>query len=403
MVTGDEDKIKDYGDSGITGGIAGSHGCRSVMYVQGREPATIAPDGIIRTMNAGMTWKFVGGPNNLNDKRFAVTGRGAVVIAFDDTGGVWRTTNGGDGTLSPSVLPFVTIARPSDTVRTPLCDSVIIPIVLGYSLCDSAHISGVAFLQDSLNQLSAPVYDNDFGFFSSSRSDTLNILYRPAEQQTWAARIELSIQQPDGYIEDTIIGIPLIAGPSRNSVLVFSGTTAPDTIDFDSVSICSDAFHTITLSNLGCGNLLWIPFDERISIFTRLEGSAVHFRPRKFANLSDSLYAGLCSENNGKFYIANSSGLDSIALFGTGLCCGPGGIVIGNRYHPCFGVRFGAFTIMLGNIACKTFVIDSIETNLPIRTGTFPPWIRLLPGVQAMVPFSFTPKRLDSIPGPSIS
>ena len=123
--------------------------CQSVIYVQGREPAAIAPGGIIRTKDAGTTWKLIGGPNSINDKRFAVTGRGAVVCAFDVTGGVWRTTDGVDGTLSPSVFRFVTLTVPTDTVRTTLCDSAVIPIVFGYSACDSAKIISVRVLNDS--------------------------------------------------------------------------------------------------------------------------------------------------------------------------------------------------------------------------------------------------------------
>lgn len=74
------------------------HGSKGVMYIQ------TEADGIIRTglADSGKTWRLVGGPsNNIDTRSFWVMGcRGEVVIAFDSTGAVWKTTDGGDGTLS---------------------------------------------------------------------------------------------------------------------------------------------------------------------------------------------------------------------------------------------------------------------------------------------------------------
>ncbi|HET9136563.1 MAG TPA: hypothetical protein VFO76_07995, partial [Candidatus Kapabacteria bacterium] len=75
----------------LTGGIAGNKGCRSVIYVQ--KQSGDGTDGLLRSTDAGATWVPVRGPYNLNDKRFAVTGNGAVVYAFDANGGVWKTSN----------------------------------------------------------------------------------------------------------------------------------------------------------------------------------------------------------------------------------------------------------------------------------------------------------------------
>ena len=394
-----ESKIRNYGDSGLTGGIAGSHVCRSVIYVQGREPATIAPGGIIRTMDAGATWKFVGGPNNLNDKRFAVTGRGAVVIAFDDTGGVWRTTDGADGTLSPSVLPFVTLAHTGDTARTSLCSSTNIPILLGYSLCDSVRISSVTFLNDSLHELSTQGYNNT-GFSPSTRTDTLHIIYQPSAQRKWTVRIQLTIEQPDGYTEDTVISIPLIAGPAPKNPLAFSGTTAFDTINFDSVSICSDAFHTITLSDLGCGNLVvdsirtsGSPFSlaSDVQPFVLSSGNSRTFLLR-FAPDAVGSYRG-------KLYVKNSNTIDSIALLGTGYASGEavslsvGGTISASECDSA------EFTVTLGNMACKEFAIDSIITSIPFRAGPVSFADSIQPNGEDTLPFTFIPNAFGNDTG----
>jgi len=56
--------------------------------------------GLYRSDDLGVTWHWVGGPSHSRDTRFVVTGcLGQVVYAFDGYGGVWKTTDGGDGTL----------------------------------------------------------------------------------------------------------------------------------------------------------------------------------------------------------------------------------------------------------------------------------------------------------------
>ena len=399
LTTWSESKIKDYGDSALTGGIAGSHICQSIIYVQGREPSTIAPGGIIRTMDAGATWKFIGGPNNINDKRFAVTGRGAVVIAFDNAGNVWRTTDGGDGTLSPSVLPFITLTPPADTVRTTICDSVKIPILLNYSACDSAQVASVFFLNDSLHELSAPGYDNDLRFFSTSKSDTLTILYRPAQPEIRRARVNLTIRQPDGYTEDTLISILLKAGPSPKSALLFSTTTAHDTIRFDSVSICSDAYQSVTMSNFGCGNITvdsmvmnGSPFSlaSNVKPFALSPGNSrtflIHFTPNSIG------------QDRGVLYVMNSTGLDSVILLGMGYSSGDAvslSVMDSIRSSECDSAQF---SITLRNIACKAFVIDSIVTSSPFYSRTAP-IDSLQPRDDTVLNFTFIPNKIGNDTG----
>jgi hypothetical protein len=56
--------------------------------------------GMYRSDDLGETWHWIGGPANARDTRFVVTGcSGEVVYAFDGRGGVWKTEDGGDGTL----------------------------------------------------------------------------------------------------------------------------------------------------------------------------------------------------------------------------------------------------------------------------------------------------------------
>lgn len=387
-----ENKIKNYGDSGLAGGIAGSHVCQSVIYVQGREPASYSPDGIIRTEDAGQTWKFVGGPNTINDKRFAVTGRGAVVIAFDDSGGVWRTADGGDGTLSPSVLPYVLITPPRDTTRAMLCDSASISMVLGYRTCDSVVIASVKFLNDTFGELSTPAYDNNLSFFAVARPDTLHVHYHPQVLRSWTAEVQLAVQQSYGYTEDTLIDIPVEAIPSQQSTLVISGTSSHDTIEFDSVSICSDAFETVTMSARGCSDLAvdtlktsGFPFSlaSTFQPFVLSPGNSrsflIHYTP-------DSL-----GHDRGVLYVANSTGLDSVILLGTGYSSATALSLSLNDSIHSLECDSAPFTLVLSNIACKAFTLDSIVTNAPFRVGMLPNLDSVQPGNTISIPLTFTP------------
>ena len=260
IVNPTETPMKTFQDSGLTGGVNGAHACKSVVYIQGWSAATNGPHGLLRTTDGGTSWVAVSGPMNANDTRFGVTGRGAAVFAGDPTGGVWRTTNGGDGTLSPSTIGNVSLTQlnantSNGCYAVSVCDSAYIPILLGYTACDYSQVVRVQFLNDTGHELSFPAYANNALTFSSSRLDTLRILYKPTRQESWTVHVKLTLRQPDGYLEDTLISILLNGTNPKIDPLIFSGTTVTDSIDFGAVSLCADADHKVTLMNTGCSDL----------------------------------------------------------------------------------------------------------------------------------------------------
>ncbi len=96
----------------VTGHIAGKG---NIIYVQNHRYS--GATGLFRSDNLGTTWKNVGGPSNERDTRFVVTGcQGEVVFAFDRTGGIWRTTDGGDGTLSGGTGGNGTLSMSVDSI-----------------------------------------------------------------------------------------------------------------------------------------------------------------------------------------------------------------------------------------------------------------------------------------------
>lgn len=76
------------------------------LYVQPYNGDKIPGSGLYGSKDSGQTWVSIGGPVNTKDTRFAVTGcRGEVIYAFDTKGNVWKTSDGGDGSLPQFSLP----------------------------------------------------------------------------------------------------------------------------------------------------------------------------------------------------------------------------------------------------------------------------------------------------------
>jgi hypothetical protein len=237
----------------ITGGIAGFHGCTSTIYAQGQGQKRKL-QGFIRSTDNGNTWTPVGGPSNAHDTRFAVTGRGAVVYAFDNFGNIFKTMNGGDGTLRATVaqdLSFRTVQLPR--VESRECDSITIPIELQLANCDSARILRVEVLNDPLTELIPLTISNRF--IGGAVRDTMRIRFRPQQIATQIFRVRITLEQLDGFTEDTVLEVTVKGLPAKE-IFTVGEQSSPNTIDFGKLNICTgDSVRIITLTNIGCGDL----------------------------------------------------------------------------------------------------------------------------------------------------
>lgn len=237
----------------ITGGIAGFRGCVSTIYVQGQGKRGKLK-GFLRSKDGGNTWIPVGGPSHAHDTRFAVTGRGAVVYAFDNSANIYKTMTGGDGTLRATVqqdLTMKTVVLPRVEARE--CDSVTIPIELVLANCDSARLVGVEVLNDPLDEL-IPLTTKG-RFIGGSIRDTLRIRFRPQHSGTTAFQLKITLEQRDGFTEDTVLVLSAKGLPSAE-ILTVTEQTAPKTIDFGKQNICTgDSVRIVTITNNGCGDL----------------------------------------------------------------------------------------------------------------------------------------------------
>ncbi|HWF43713.1 MAG TPA: choice-of-anchor D domain-containing protein, partial [Candidatus Kapabacteria bacterium] len=380
-----------YGDSGISGGIAGSHICQSVIYAQGRSLVN-GPRGLVRTVNGGVFWKNVGGPVNRNDTRFGVTGRGAVVFAFDDHGGVWKTMNGGDGTLSPSVLPFVSITSLSSTTKAAVCDSAHVNVLLNYETCDSIQISNVAFLSDSTHELSLGSSSNSFNFFSNIRRDSLDILYKPHEERNFTALVKLTIRQADGYLEDTTFALSFIGLPSHSNTLTFLGTTTSQAIDFDSVSLCAGAARKVTLYNPGCADI-FISSINTSAPFHLLS----NFKPFVLSAGTERTFLlgdvplTTTGAQQGMLHVTHGAVTDSLVLTGYAYESDRALSLIADSVTSSL-CDSASFTIALRNLACKPFKIISVTTGLPFEVSALPIVDSLRPGESTALHLFFIPQ-----------
>lgn len=231
--------------TGVTGHI---HGKLGVMYVQTKSR------GMIRTglQDSGKTWRLVGGPsNNLDTRSFWVMGcKGEVVIAFDGTGAVWKTTDGGDGSLSVnSPIVWEEIKFPNISACTTSTKSA----KLLNTQCGQMILTSVAIENDP----------GVFIFTPPSLPDTLN------EGLSYTAAVDLVPKGNYGVFnaQIRIKGYIDASGTKRNfdSVIKVSASVSGEnprltlnlsTLDLGDAGICGDKKDSVFMfKNTGCDTL----------------------------------------------------------------------------------------------------------------------------------------------------
>jgi photosystem II stability/assembly factor-like uncharacterized protein len=133
-----------------TGHVAGAG---SRVYVQTEDASTNV--GFYRSDDVGMTWHGVGGPSNGRDTRFCVTGcLGEVVYAFDGQGNVYKTTDGGDGTLETANPQPLTMLVDTLSFQTSACNALTLTLPYLNSTCTESFLDSVSIIGDSANVFS---------------------------------------------------------------------------------------------------------------------------------------------------------------------------------------------------------------------------------------------------------
>lgn len=223
-----------------TGHIAG---VGQTLYIQADNTIKTST-GLFRSKDGGVTWQSIGGPTNKEDTRFQVMGcRGEVIIAFDDNGGVWKTDDGGDGSMPQFQLAERNITLDSIAACLPT-DTTVTLTNVG---CDTIRISAARSLQ------SDPVFE----FLNADGSPiTLPLVIPPGTTGTVrirvshgaagpiAGRAEIETMRRGVLLEDTV----RISG----TVGFVDPMQAIARMRFDSVSVCALEDTVVTLTNPGC-------------------------------------------------------------------------------------------------------------------------------------------------------
>ncbi|HEX5316530.1 MAG TPA: sialidase family protein, partial [Candidatus Kapabacteria bacterium] len=226
----------------FTGTIAGAG---NTLYFQTDDADydDIYQTGMYRSDDLGANWHWVGGPSNSRDTRFAVTGcQGQVVYAFDELGDVWKTVDGGDGTLGATIgLDADTIfwlPNPcGDTLNFNAFCSNCIPISI-----DSANILNGTELIPLLEpgKLPAPLKQSD--------SAKISLLYSPTiSGESYSVVRVFAHSGEDVLTRDVTVRI-------ENSI---SNTLAisPDSSNMI-VGSCGSAMDSVLIFNSGCMGLV---------------------------------------------------------------------------------------------------------------------------------------------------
>lgn len=245
-----------------TGHVAG---VGPVIYTQswtkGQYPNSSGFVGMNRSTDGGLTWKNVGGPENYRDTRFSVMGcQGSVVYAFDENGGVWKTTDGGDGMINQGVQnPTLS----SDHIDLTATSCSVISASFAYSdfSCNPIKIETISFSDSTLQIISS-------GALSFSRYPKLPQILAPLASDSlifnWdpkklgAQKLSKTFIRVHGSIINSSIIFDTLLAVSTES-LPFQPDTHPDSIAFPAAKIGEQICSTFVLRNSAPkGNLPFI-------------------------------------------------------------------------------------------------------------------------------------------------
>ena len=98
--------------------------------------------GIRRSMDRGLTWKDIGGPNVFTETRNLATVNDNFVLATDTAGNIWFTVNGGGDSVQSAPAGTLTLA-PTQLFSTDtlMCDSVQRAIAIMRNGCPVPHLT----------------------------------------------------------------------------------------------------------------------------------------------------------------------------------------------------------------------------------------------------------------------
>jgi len=384
-----------------TGHIAG---IGSVMYVQCWTKTQFPNNqtGLLRSTDGGRTWINVGGPSNFRDTRFSVSGcQGGIVYAFDETGGVWKTTDGGDGAIQNSAI-ITTPASGEINLSSSPCNTITQRIEYSNFLCNSVKIESIDFIDSTISPVSSGAlsfirYPKLPETLNSSSGDSIILQWDPkklnGQKNISKAFIKIHGSIPSSAtVFDSLLAINLQILPLQPE--------QPDSIRFSITKLGDQICTTFVFKNSAP---IGSPAFVLESAGLNFHDEAFHISPLLFSFPAivvpqDSVTLDVC------FTVLDTlSHHDSLVIktdcfsFGTSLNGhGSTGLILAGD------LDFG--TVHLGDTVCKGIFIKNVglspftltksfvlsdDTNFSIGTNTFP--IIIKAGGSAQVQVCFRP------------
>jgi hypothetical protein len=259
-------------------------GARGVLYVQADSPTSINR-GIYRSTDGGFNWKAIGGPSIKKDMRFVATGcNGGVVYAFDGSGNVWKTRDGGDGAI-PEPPAELEITGTSISLSGNICETTFASLGLINHYCEDDTIQLVElvdpafelFTSGALSVVSIPPLPRAL---TEGQKDSILFKWEPSKlfHSDTLITTQIRLRYYSNIYQrvlDTIITITLHAIGVEPAAIV-----APTALNFGPVNYCAPYDTVISIKNLGCDTLFilnGIPASTTGFTMTDLSGNPINF------------------------------------------------------------------------------------------------------------------------------
>ncbi len=376
----------------MTGDAEGAPG---VCYVQS------SSNGIYRTTDTGNTWVNIGGPSNVEITRFCVLGcNGATVIAFDDTGGVWLTQDGGDGTLSKAIQTLLIDTFPS--VSQCSQSRMGVKLNISNSCQNSFSLTGYHLEDDTTHFSLDSLLPFPKSYGGGDYTDSFYVSFNPQTQPgTFTTKLHVTgtvFLSDSSFSYDTVILITATSTPSRPNIIASDSLLA-----FGAISTCNGtALASVTFKNGGCAPDTITNFTLSGTGFTGpndtlpiivLAGDSVKLEYR-FVPPDSGVFTGQAQLNVVSMGLTENPVID---------LSGQGVQGLGVLDVRSMGLQAGSFSFCTGdttltdtisNTGCDTLVISNIRfaggsafSLLSVSGDSL-----LLPGASRVFQFHFVPR-----------
>ncbi len=339
-------------------------GAANAIYVQTASRITAGFKGMWRSTNEGQNWASIGGPTNTVETRFSVpeSCNGGIVAAADSNGGIWITTDGGDGSLIAVGPPII---AHSSFDSTPVCLSTQAWVSFTSVQCRTLTITSDSVQNDPTGAFTALAHSFPIRL-EQGTSDTFGIRFHPKQGSGhYTASLHIIGYDSSKYGRiafDTVITINATAFSNSSIVM-----TSANKINYHAVQGCQSRDTLLTLSNLTCDTIALTTAQLAGSGFT-LTGSKlpfilppdsiyrvlVHYAPKSDGDTAGTLL----------YYVNQRGVLDTVQVKLSGQFAPPGPELSSSSSSISFAdislcAAPSDTLIILRNVGCDSLIIDS--------------------------------------------